>query len=350
MREPPRPAATGDQHHGGRGGDQSHAGFLLADGALFAHHDGGVVVDTGGGRRALSGMGGFQGVEEFPRRLEAVARLLGHGLADHPVKGAGNLDVELGGFGGVLVQGLVHDGRDRARERLFAGKKLVQDHAGGIEVGTVVDRLPHELFRRHVAGRAHDRAHLGHGGGLDPRDAEVHDFQLGDVAIRQQDVGGFEIAMDDAVVVGEFQGGEEGAHDTHDVVLGKPDLLVEQVLEFLAPDELHGNVGGAVFLAVVVDGDDAGMGDPARRLGLALEARQDAFHLLGVEQRGLDGLDRDRAFDLRIESLEYDTHGALTKYRLDLIFPQFFGWTIGHRPDLQLCAKGCRITIQQSMK
>lgn len=85
----------------------------------------------------------------------------------------------------------------------LVGEHLVEHRAKREQVGARIDCLTAYLLRRHVAGRAQDRAWVGRcsGGGISAcRDrlgqAEVENL---DLTIREEkDVGWLEIAMDDA--------------------------------------------------------------------------------------------------------------------------------------------------------
>ena len=103
------------------------------------------------------------------------------------------------------------DGRG-AFERPAAARHLVEHHAEREDIGAVIDRAPGDLLRRHVGNRAHHhtvarleqrricrpiaRPHIS---SRDLGQAEVEHF---DSPVRgQHDVGGFQIAMHDALVM-----------------------------------------------------------------------------------------------------------------------------------------------------
>ena len=117
--------------------------------------------------------------------------------------------------GGVLEdrgQGL---DRGQLGERMFPGQHFVEDDAQREDVAPAVHRDAPGLLGRHVIDRAHDHALGGHPrlgqGGLGGfrsgqnalGDAEVHD--LGVALRRAHDVGRLEVAVDDALGMGDFQ-------------------------------------------------------------------------------------------------------------------------------------------------
>ena len=93
------------------------------------------------------------------------------------------------------------------------------------------------------------------------------------------DVGGLDVAMDDAFFVGviERRGGLAENAEQRFLVGG---LRGQQHFFQRRPvHELHEDVRHAVFFGDVVNGDDAGMGEHAGRLGLAEQALAQAFAL-----------------------------------------------------------------------
>ncbi|MCY1541906.1 hypothetical protein D9M68_776200 [compost metagenome] len=82
--------------------------------------------------------------------------------------------------------------------------------------------------------------------------------------------------------------------------------------------EFHGDEGQIVLFTGIKDGDDVGVLQPARRLGLAEEAfahidQFGAFEF-GTERKRLD---RHRAADLGISALVDHAHGAFAELFLD---------------------------------
>jgi hypothetical protein len=101
----------------------------------------------------------------------------------------------------------------------------------------------------------------------------------------------------------------------------KRTLALEIARQRPAFDELHRDVGHVLGAAEVVDGDDAGMVQPAGGLGLVAESRgrRAGAVVVGVEL-GADRLQRDGALDVGVEPLVDDTHRAFTENLGDAVF------------------------------
>ena len=100
---------------------------------------------------------------------------------------------------------LAEDRGDRSLEGTLAGNHLVQDHSQCVDVGRrtnlAVPRL--DLLRSHIRRTAEDRAalcQLRFTLAMTPSQSEVHDDRL--VVAGQHDVGGLQVTMHDAELVG----------------------------------------------------------------------------------------------------------------------------------------------------
>ncbi|PZQ73633.1 MAG: hypothetical protein DI563_14340 [Variovorax paradoxus] len=85
---------------------------------------------------------------------------------------------------------------------------------------------------------------------------------------------------------------------------------------------LHGDEGGGVVLAVLVDGNDARMRQPPHRLGLVAKARRQVDAAVGLHQGLADGLDRHRPVDAGVVALVDHAHGALAQHLDDVVLAQ----------------------------
>ena len=128
-------------------------------------------------------------------------------------------------------------------------------------------------------------------------EAEVED--LDEAAVGEHDVGGLEVAMEDAEVVGggEAVGGlDAGGEDE----LEAGGAFGDELVEGLAGDVLHDDVGFFAVtafgggLADVVDGADVGVVDGGGETGLA---ELGGAHLLDGEVAALEELEDDGALE-----------------------------------------------------
>jgi hypothetical protein len=165
--------------------------------------------------------------------------------------------------------------RGPAVEWQTAGQHLVERHAERPDVGARADVETRRLLGRHVgsgpdrgAGRGHSRDRL-----LGFRDhfgqPEIDDPHLS--VMRQHDVRGFEVAMDDARGVRGGQPGGDLARDARRVVDGERPVL-DALAKRLAVVERHRDEQLAVPLADVVHRGDVGVVEGAGGLRLAEKA------------------------------------------------------------------------------
>ena len=137
--------------------------------------------------------------------------------------------------------------------------------------------------------------------------AEVEN--LGVSALGDENVGGLDVAMDDAFAVrgiervGDFDGQAE--QDVHFERTAGDAMLQGQAVQIL-----HGDEGLAIFLADVVNGADVGMVQRGSGLGLAAETLQSLAVLGDVFREEFQG---DEAIEAGVFGLVNDTHAATTQ-------------------------------------
>ena len=185
-----------------------------------------------------------------------------------------------------------HLGRLLAHEGPPPGQELVQDHAHREDVAAPVEGLGADLLGAHVVDGPDHHAALGEVGPAQLGDPEVHD--LHGAVVEQPDVRRLDVAVDDPVLVGV---GEAAADLDHDVEhLGEEQRLAgaDQGLEVGAGQELHGDERHAAVLAQLVDGDDVGVLQARRRLGLDLEAAAALLVEGALDRRVLTATSRSR--------------------------------------------------------
>lgn len=153
-----------------------------------------------------------------------------------------------------------------------AGEEVVKERAEAVEVATGVERIAGGLFGRHVAGSAGDGAR---GSGRQDFDglgeAEVGEPDVLE-ALFEEDVRGFEVAMQDALGVGGFEGVEQLESDAGDVVGADRLALVDPLLEGSLVVEGHDEEGPALVLSGGVDFDDVRVAEGGDGSGFGEEA------------------------------------------------------------------------------
>jgi hypothetical protein len=188
-----------------------------------------------------------------------------------------------------------------------ACQHLVENGAQPVHVGWRTDVLiAPRLFGGHVLGRAQ------HGAGV--RQAGVSARGLGQAEIRDprrpgainQDVGRLEVAVDDALDVGEMNGPGEDL-DQAGGVARRVELAAHLCSQRVAVDPLHRQVGPAAPLSHLVDANYVGVADLSSQLGLVTEADE----LFCRRQfGGQHHLQSDRPIERQVLRLVDNAHAA----------------------------------------
>ena len=175
------------------------------------------------------------------------------------------------------------------------------------------------LFGRHVAGGADDRTGDGEIGFEVEltREAEVGDAWF--ALFIDEDVGGLEIAMEDALLMGVVNGLGNFPDERGSLREGKG-ACAEGISETFAFDEFHGEEVVAVFPADFVNGNDVGMAEARDGLGLNFEA---ADFLLGSERASEDDFEGNDAVEAFLAGLVNDAHAALADDFEDFVAGEF---------------------------
>ena len=229
-----------------------------------------------------------------------------------------------GHLGRVLLQDRVHRlDRAVASERAHAREHLVKQRPEREDVRAVIHRLAPDLLGRHEAHRPQHHARFRGPRALvsfaDERrrarqlgEAEVED--LDPAVVRDEDVVGLEVAVDDPLVVS----GGKAAGDLQRVVEGLADRkrsALEADLQGVAFEQLRDDVGGAVVRADIVDGEDVRVVQGAGGAGLLLEAAE----LLGIGDLLGENLDRDLALQAGVTGAVDLTHRPRGEQPHDLV-------------------------------
>jgi hypothetical protein len=288
----------------------------------------------GGGRAGFDGLAVEMAADVGGQRVDggvAAVGVLFERLHDDPIEvaGEGTGEAAIGDAGAGARRVLFTDAakgfelgdaaESRAVEGGRAGEELVQEDAERVEVAAGVHGgcAGAGLLGAHVLESADDGAELGdlgavgeaQGGAIDGAgDAEVDDLGGGLAVIDgDEDVGGLDVAVDDAALVRVLDGladGDEEAEAGWDVEMGGIAVLRDGD----AVDELHDEVEAAgVGGSGVERTGNEGVVHEGERLALGLEAGDG---LLGVHS-GLDDLEGDLALDgMELLGAANDAHAA----------------------------------------
>ena len=190
-----------------------------------------------------------------------------------------------------------------------------------------VSAPPRSLLGCHVLGRAEHRSDVGDSRAVlllavdrdDLGDAEVDDLDevAAAVAGDDKDVVGLEVAVNDALFVGRAERLGQLSDDRQDPLGREGRLVLDDLAQGVALDELHDRVRHAVWSRTeVVDVDDIGVADPRRRLGLADESLD---HVLIAGHIAFEDLYRHHLLDDDVLGQKHHAHAALAELALDLV-------------------------------
>ena len=260
-------------------------------------------------------------------RLVAVLDPLGQAfITIASISGGSSVSWSDGGMRRLAHVLVGHRDRAVADERRPAGEQLVEQAAGGVDVGAGVDGLAAGLLGREVLRGA------DHGRGLGHRrrrvadragDAEVHHLHV--AARGEHHVAGLDVAVDDPGAVAVVERGQHAAGDLERPLGQDLAALAQDVAQRPAGDVLHDDVGlgdpgpvGGRLLAGVVDRHDRGVVERGRRLRLAAEP--------GLERRvagqvGAQPLDRDDPAEPGVGALADLGHPAAAEELAELVAP-----------------------------
>ena len=177
-------------------------------------------------------------------------------------------------------------------ERHVPGDRLDQDERQRIDVALARGRLAIGLLWRGIArGPEHRTRRLGPRRlGQGARHPEVGDAQAS-VLEAEQEVGGLDVAVDEALAMGEIESAGGTEADLHRLGHGEAPTEVEHRAETATVHVLGDEVGPAVITRVE-ELDDVRVVELRSGLGLGTEAPQEG---LVVRQGGVQHLDRDEA-------------------------------------------------------
>jgi len=219
-----------------------------------------------------------------------------------------------------MEDGVENFGRREFGERALAGGHFVKDEACGVKIGAGVEISAKKLLGGHVGERAGERVgfkfrlsdRFGEGDAK-TGEAEIEDFEA--AVIREDEIGGLKVAMNDGVIVGSDEAFGELKRERKEGGFGKR-AGSETVAERLAGNEFHDEEIGAALGIEIVDGSDVGM----------IELREGASFVVEAMARGIVGdgagmqeLDGNVTVEVRIASEVDDTHAATTYFAFNAV-------------------------------
>ncbi len=223
-----------------------------------------------------------------------------------------------GDVGGIALQARERGvGVVLAEERDAAGKALVEDQAQGVEISPSVEALAAHLLGREVLRRAHHDVVVGEvvvarlealG---DPEVGEQHSAVGGD-----EDVARLHVAVHHSCLVGRIERTGNARADVDRELGAELLLLVEQLTQALAVDELHHDGLTAVVLDRVVHRHDVRM----VQLGDGDRLTTESFGHDGIGREiGFQQLDRHLARERQVGAEPHLGHASLREPTLQAI-------------------------------
>ena len=246
----------------------------------------------------------------------------------------GDLRIDVAESPGLLVEDALQDLRDVGCQiRADAAGELVEHQPQGMQVSPPVDLHPgvREALGRGVLDRPHEGAGLGQPERLvvQARETQVH--HLDDVVLRDEDVLGLHVAVDDSSRMDRGQALRGLAADVATELFGDTVELAEQVPQRLSLDVLHDE---EVLLRpvgqhrVAVDGPhDVLVQDRPSDLHLAKEALEEPRRLEEVGVQDLESHARamgEPGGSLDDDGLVHPSHPARAQLAVEAVGPETF--------------------------
>ncbi len=222
--------------------------------------------------------------------------------------------------GGWLVTHMGPEDRNLRlpRVRRHACETLEEDAAEGVHVDPRIDLATFDLLRGHVVDRPYELAGA--------RDAAVRvdvlrEPEIGQVGMvlsrgpgLEEDVGGLDVPMNEAPLVGRVQRAGHLSPDAKDSRGGQPVVLSRQRLQVRPVDVAHRDVENSLGVARVVDRDDVRVQQRGGRSRLADEPFAEALVLGQLRREQLEG---DHVPEPQVLGAIHHAHAATTADALD---------------------------------
>ena len=230
---------------------------------------GGAVLVFKRNRRVL--LEGVDVPEHLSGRGIAVGSILLHGAHHNGFQPCRNIRVPAPGQAGNLLD--VLDGHCHRRLRLEgqpSGEHFVEHHAHRVEVRPIVGNVALGLLGAYVMHRADGLVGHGvHSAAGKPCNAEIG--HLDGAVLEQHNVLGFDIPVNDPVVVGMLQGAQDLDGEVHGFLPIQYAFMLDIFFEGDAVNILHDDVVHPIGEVDIVYPHDVGVGKQSHRLGFILE-------------------------------------------------------------------------------
>src|SRR5690606_16500568 len=160
-----------------------------------------------------------------------------------------------------------------------------------------------------------------------PRDPEVHHLDGVCSRLGQHYVGGLDVAVNDAEVMGVAECVAHCGADTDGILPRQRTVTTESLFDRFASNVLHHHVELVAVTFESVERGNTRMRQPCQRHRLAPESIQQSRP---AGQVGAEHLDRDIALEQFIASTEHGTHPALAESLGDAILAEQQGARLDH--------------------
>lgn len=212
--------------------------------------------------------------EHFAGCLESIFGVSFDGLEDErPKRRLANPVWDVDVFGGGDDFG---NPQDIAGKWGFSREHFEHDETDGKDVGRRRGFVAHEEFRREILRRSHDfslHGEFGHALVFDLRDAKIEDFDEIRLAedVAKEDVGGLEIAVNDAAMVGLVDAFENLSRDVDGALERETFFGFNEILQRLPLDKLHDEEEFLTIDADIDELDGVGMDERFNDIGFEKE-------------------------------------------------------------------------------
>ena len=197
-----------------------------------------------------------------------------------------------------FLQVLDHQfGVGRFRKRVSTDQQFIEQYTQGIDISLGCDWFGLHLFGGDVGWGTQDGFGLGR---LSVCTQFLGDAKIGEVGVAlliEQDVGGFQVAMDDAFPMSSLQGGGDLIDQSRSRICLPMGIIFKRSCQTAASHQAHDQVSAVRIAPVVVQRYDVDVLQLGDQLRFAFEAA-DEVRLVGI--LGQDDFDRHLTVDQRL--------------------------------------------------